>query len=223
TTTLANKTINLDGAGGSAAYLSVQGTNTLTLAPTTTVRRSSGGISYSHLPRGTPTLANQGTILAAHNAATRTHDTRNRTNASTAAAAVAADASNQHKTAVGYAEASAIGTSTFGGEPVDSAAVVARYTLMGDANLSGNVDLTDFTFLAANFNGTGKSWLQGDFNYDGSVNLTDFTFLASNFNQVLSTSGAPGALGSSVPEPCAGVLAAAALLQSGRWRRRFAS
>src|SRR5204863_7326134 len=113
--------------------------------------------------------------------------------------------------------------STFSGQSVDATSVLIRYTFAGDSNLNGTVDLTYFTFRAANFNGTGKSWLQGDFNYDGSVNLTDFTFLASNFNQVLSTSGSPGALGSSVPEPCAGVLAAAALLQSGRWRRRFAS
>src|SRR5689334_23955334 len=42
------------------------------------------------------------------------------------------------------------------------------------------------TFLAANFNGTGKSWVEGDYNYDGNVDLTDFTLLASNFNQTRS-------------------------------------
>src|SRR5207248_4808196 len=85
------------------------------------------------------------------------------------------------------------------GLSVDNSSVLIRYTLYGDANLSGKVDLTDFTFLAANFNGTNKSWLQGDFNYDGNVNLTDFTFLASNFNQMLPTA----ALGAIVPEPTA--------------------
>src|SRR5205814_10516460 len=83
---------------------------------------------------------------------------------------------------------------------VDSTSLLVRYTLYGDANLSGNVDLTDFTFLAANFNGTSKNWLQGDFNYDDKVDLTDFTFLASNFNKSLPGSST-AALGATVPEP----------------------
>src|SRR5436190_8031161 len=78
--------------------------------------------------------------------------------------------------------------------------------LAGDSNLDAKVDLTDFTALAANFNGTAKHWAQGDFNYDTKVDLTDFTFLASNFNKTLA---AP-ALGATVPEPT--MLAAAAIL-----------
>src|SRR5439155_13883183 len=104
--------------------------------------------------------------------------TGNRITSSSAAAQAAAS----HKTALGYAEASALGLgagSTFAGQTLaDSTAVLLRYTYAGDANLSGGVDLTDFTFLAASFNGTGKTWLQRDFNYDGIVNLTDFTCLA---------------------------------------------
>jgi hypothetical protein len=44
-------------------------------------------------------------------------------------------------------------------------------------------------------------WQDGDFNYDGTVNLTDFTYLAGNFNQTVTaaTLGAtvpePGVLG----------------------------
>ena len=43
--------------------------------------------------------------------------------------------------------------------------------------------------MATNFNGTSKDWVQGDFNYDGSVDLTDFTFLASNFNFSVPAAG----------------------------------
>jgi hypothetical protein len=119
---------------------------------------------------------------------------------------------NANKFAVGYAEASEIFSTfpaTFGGQPVSNTSVLVRYTISGDANLSGNVDLTDFTFLAQNFNKqTGASWLNGDFNYDGKVDLTDFTFLAANFNQAVPADA--GALGASVPEPAS--LAAATML-----------
>jgi len=110
---------------------------------------------------------------------------------------------NGHTTALGYAEASEAGIGagggTFSGQSVDNTSVLVRYTYAGDGNVDGKVDLTDFTFLAANFNGSNKNWLQGDYNYDGTVNLTDFTFLAANFNQSLAAEG--GSLGSAVPEP----------------------
>jgi len=59
------------------------------------------------------------------------------------------------------------------------------YFVAGDANHDRTVELTDFTILAANFNGQGKTFDQGDFNYDGVVDLTDFTILASKFNYTL--------------------------------------
>jgi hypothetical protein len=98
----------------------------------------------------------------------------------------AASTDFNHRTALGYDNSSPINV---------------RYTYYGDANLDRKVDLTDFTFLAANFNGTGKNWWQADFNYDGSVNLTDFTFLASNFNATLPAPSAASGEGAVVPEP----------------------
>jgi len=111
-----------------------------------------------------------------------------------------AAAPSAHRTGLGYAEASELNVASFAGQSVDASSVLVRYTLMGDANLSGNVDLTDFTFLAAHFNQPNQTWLHGDFDYNGSVDLTDFTFLAANFNQVLSSGGAAG-LGAVVPDP----------------------
>jgi hypothetical protein len=105
-------------------------------------------------------------------------------------------------TGVGYAESADIlgaAGGVFAGQSVDSTAVLLRYTYCGDANLDGKVDLTDFTFLAANFNATGDgTWARGDFNYDGNVDLTDFTFLAANFNLTLA---GPSAAVTVVPEP----------------------
>src|SRR5206468_3282975 len=101
---------------------------------------------------------------------------------------------------------------------VDGSSVLVRWTRAGDANLDGAVDLTDFTFLASSFNGTGKVWLNGDFNYDGTVDLTDFTVLASNFN---TTAGSVD-VGTAVPEPTSIALAltSAALVLPRRGRRR---
>jgi subtilisin family serine protease len=71
------------------------------------------------------------------------------------------------------------------------------YFVGADANHDRTVDLTDFTVLAANFNGTGKTFDQGDFNYDGTVDLTDFTMLASKFNFTLAApAAAPAAVAS---------------------------
>jgi|GEM_PF-2210060 len=85
-----------------------------------------------------------------------------------------------------------------GGATIDGTSILIRYTLTGDANLSGNVTLDDFTLLAAFFGQPNQRWATGDFNYDGLVNLDDFTALASNFGQ--SAVDLPR---SSVPEPTA--------------------
>src|SRR5207248_8703043 len=71
------------------------------------------------------------------------------------------------------------------------------FYLAADANHDRSVDLTDFTILAANFNGTAKTWAEGDFNYDTKVDLTDFTILASNFNKSLPAAAPPA------PQPSA--------------------
>ena len=81
-----------------------------------------------------------------------------------------------------HAVLSAAGVSDPAGNHPAADATVDFFVLAADANHDRTVDLTDFTVLAANFNGTAKTWPQGDFNYDGHVDLTDFTILATNFN-----------------------------------------
>jgi hypothetical protein len=69
-----------------------------------------------------------------------------------------------------------------------SGTIEIKYTLLGDADLSGTVNGVDFGILAANFNKGVTRWDQADFNYDNAVNGVDFGYLAANFNK-----GASGA------------------------------
>lgn len=81
---------------------------------------------------------------------------------------------------LGYADAADAGN------PADLPAdqIKIMYTLLGDANLDGNVNGGDFTIMAAHFNqSVTNGWDEGDFNYDGDVNGADFTLLTENFNQ----------------------------------------
>ena len=79
---------------------------------------------------------------------------------STSAASVFADNSNPHKTALGFAEASSIGATTFAGVTLaDSSAILIGYTYLGDANLDGKVNALDFNALATNFGANGSEQL----------------------------------------------------------------
>jgi len=114
--------------------------------------------------------------------------------------------------------------------------IEVKYTLLGDANLDGLVNGSDFNILAANFNQSITGWDQGDFNYDGLVNAADFNVLAANFNQGVSgadvSAGDVAALDtfavanglslptSSVPEPATAVMMVMAGLGILSRRRR---
>lgn len=127
-------------------------------------------------------------------------------------------AANPNAFAVGIAEASAVlgvEGGTFMGQAVDGSTVLVRYTRVGDANLDGITNISDFALLAANFNLTDTGWNRGDFNYDGATNIGDFSGLAANFNQ--SAASLPR---TAIPEPTAlGLLGVAAI---GAVRRRRA-
>ena len=118
---------------------------------------------------------------------------------------------------------------------LSSGQIEVKYTLLGDANLDGLVNGSDFNILAANFNQSITGWDQGDFNYDGLVNASDFNVLAANFNQGVSGAASAGDVAaldafaaanglslptSSVPEPASlGLLAMGAIGMLARRRR----
>jgi hypothetical protein len=119
---------------------------------------------------------------------------------------------------------------------LSSGQIEIMYTLLGDANLDGKVNGSDFNLMATNFNqAVTAGWDKGDFNYDGKVNGNDFVLLAANFNQFASQSAissadaaaldafaaANGISLNSVPEPASmGLLAVGAISMLSRRRRK---
>lgn len=129
---------------------------------------------------------------------------------STDAATVAATPGS-HKTGIGFADNSALGLTSFGGQPVSSTSILSRYTYLGDANVDGTVNSQDFNALVAGYGDAATTWRTGDFNYDGKTDTRDFNFLAGNFNLTMPLASA--SLGSVVPEPSSlGLLLAAGLM-----------
>jgi autotransporter-associated beta strand protein len=137
--------------------------------------------------------------------------------------------SNSGSYGIGYADSADPGNPA----GLASGQIEIMYTLLGDANLDGTVNGSDFAIVATDFNKAVNSWDQGDFNYDGSVNGADFALLAGNFNSGASQSAVSSAdrtasdlfatanrLTADVPEPAT----AAIMLMAGtgilRRRRR---
>ncbi len=102
-----------------------------------------------------------------------------------------------------------------------------EWYLPGDTDLDHDIDLSDYSALASNFNPelehSGFEWVvktvhHGDFNGDWKIDLSDYNTLASNF----SPAGYTGMFGktslSEVPEPSAVVLASLALVFWGSSR-----
>jgi hypothetical protein len=115
---------------------------------------------------------------------------------------------------------------------LSSGQIEIRFTLLGDANLDGVVNGSDFSLLAANFGLGVTNWDQGNFYFTNSVNGADFGALAANFGQGVTTglksadvaaldafAVANGLMGD-LPEPASGTLVVVAALGACAHRRR---
>jgi hypothetical protein len=103
---------------------------------------------------------------------------------------ISSNAASNPNYGIGYADAADSGNPA----GLDSGQIEVMYTLLGDANLDGKVNGTDFNLMATNFNqAVTAGWDKGDFNYDGKVNGNDFVLLADNFNQFASQSAVSSA------------------------------
>ncbi len=114
-----------------------------------------------------------------------------------------------HATALACAEASTLGIGSFNGVALDGSDVLIKYSYYGDANLDGQVDISDLGVLATSWQ-TSAAWSGGDFNYDGFVDISDLGLLATNWQQGVGSPLGPsfnealasvGLSGVSVPEP----------------------
>jgi hypothetical protein len=102
-------------------------------------------------------------------------------------ASVNASLGNTHAYAIGYANAT---DAAVAADHFTAGTVVVEPAIVGDANLDGKVNFSDFQLLAASFNFTGTSWDEGNFNYGTGTNFTDFQLLAANFNDSTSLDNA---------------------------------
>jgi hypothetical protein len=137
-------------------------------------------------------------------------------------------AGNASSYGIGYADSADAGNPA----GLSSGQIEIKYTLLGDANLDGAVNGSDFAILATNFNKAVSGWDAGDFNYDGAANGSDFAALASNFNKGASQAASAGdvaaldafmsanGLSASVPEPTSAALVAITGLGILRRRRK---
>ena len=87
---------------------------------------------------------------------------------------------------IGYGDGQIVAPGgTFLGNAIDATAVVARFTRYGDANLDGQVNLSDFVRLRNGFGTPRALWTDGNFDYDDDTDLADFVKLRNNFNGTL--------------------------------------
>ncbi len=123
---------------------------------------------------------------------------------------------------------------------LSSGQIELKYTLVGDANLDGSVNGSDFSILAANFGLGVTNWDQGNFLFSSSVNGSDFSALAANFGQgdsgaddlvtpadvaaldaFAAANGLPAPVIGAVPEPASvGLLLVCGTALSARRKRR---
>jgi hypothetical protein len=88
-----------------------------------------------------------------------------------------------------------------------------KKTTLGDANLDGRVEFSDFLALSKNYGQPGD-WAAGDFDGDRQIQFPDFLILSENY-------GRGSMATTSVPEPTAGTLFAIAAIAFIPFRRRF--
>ncbi|MDB5301073.1 MAG: hypothetical protein JWO87_2736, partial [Phycisphaerales bacterium] len=79
----------------------------------------------------------------------------------------------------------------FDGVEVGDSDVLVKYTLAGDADLSGNVNDADYQILSAHYAQTGASWAAGDFTFDTQIRGDDYQRLSDNMGQELTGPLAP--------------------------------
>jgi unsaturated chondroitin disaccharide hydrolase len=72
--------------------------------------------------------------------------------------------------------------STFDGQSSVVSDVLIKFTIVGDANLDGQVDGSDYSRIDSGVLTQSTGWSNGDFNYDGELNASDYTLIDNAYN-----------------------------------------
>jgi hypothetical protein len=125
---------------------------------------------------------------------------------------------------LGVGMASDANITTFDGVSVSPTDILVKYTIAGDANLDGHVDLTDLSTVLNNFGQPSANWTSGNFDGGPTIDLTDLSDVLNNFGRSIpqGSVAAPGAaLAIASPEPTSlAILTVAAPLLLRRKARR---
>ncbi len=70
---------------------------------------------------------------------------------------------------------------TFDGQLLNDADILIKYTIRGDADLSGRITTNDFAQAQAGLLFGLAGWTAGDFNNDGVIDALDFQILNTNY------------------------------------------
>ncbi len=73
-----------------------------------------------------------------------------------------------------------VGFTTFGGQPVDANSILIAPEFLGDADLSGRVDLSDLNTVLNNLGTTNANWTSGNFDGATTIDLTDLNDVLNN-------------------------------------------
>jgi hypothetical protein len=90
---------------------------------------------------------------------------------------VSSTAAADPRRGIGYAEASLLGVTSWGGIAVDATAVVLKCVAAGDTDLNGGVDADDYARTDRGRAAGLGTWVFGDFDYDGVVTAADLAVL----------------------------------------------
>jgi unsaturated chondroitin disaccharide hydrolase len=72
--------------------------------------------------------------------------------------------------------------SSFDGQSSVISDVLIKFTVIGDANLDGKVDGSDYGWIDSGVLAHATGWSNGDFNYDSIVNASDYTLIDNAYN-----------------------------------------
>ena len=122
--------------------------------------------------------------------------------------------------AIAVVDNAAAGLNTFGGLPVNASSIlVGARRLLGDANIDGQIDLTDLSTVLNNFGSSTTAWTSSNFDGQPTIDLTDLSYVLNNFGATNPNPSLGTGQIAAAPEPASLAIAIPAVLLAARKRR----